>query len=374
MSSLNWLFVALVIIAFTELCIYVPSVIAKKTFSRSSRLLDSGKRPRSRIEQGSRSKRKHGSSKRHEDSSHRENDKSNDNRNRRVILNAIIPVKKEHLSDKAFRGFWQLSSNMKAATAVALSSVEKANRNIKSYLSSDFEVLLLRLTTPDDDRPNEHDVKRYIATTETFVRNMDLVSQSNTYRVTLRKLWAKMSEPDPRTSLKAVYLLHLLIKVSAPEDAVIYKNLIVKMSKEASEKSKSSYFDIKRARQRHAKRSNLLSTATATTGSLEALHWCEGFLDRYAAYVMRRARAFTAGFEEMRLIDHGMRTEDICAQVIIINDQITVILFILLSCKLDYSFHFAIIIFFRLVWMPVGGNCVGIAVNIDIGNNRGDRW
>ena len=52
---------------------------------------------------------------------------------------------------------------------------------------------------------------------------MDLYSSSNPYRVTLRKLWAKMCERDWRTVVKAVYMFHQLLAQVEPEDAVIFK-------------------------------------------------------------------------------------------------------------------------------------------------------
>jgi len=215
----------------------------------------------------------------------------------------IIPVKKEKMATKALRGLSILSESMSSGVNTALASATRVNRDIKSYFSSDFEVLLLKLTEPNDNRPRKTDVERLLATTQSFVRNLDLVSESNTYRVTLRKLWAKIAEADHRTVLKALYLLHILLKYSEPEDAVIYKNLLMKMSKEVSTKSKTKHFDVKRIRSKHKK-------AGRSGDSLN-----EDFVVKYAEYVTRRAKAFTSSFEEMKLIDYGMRTEDICAQL-----------------------------------------------------------
>jgi hypothetical protein len=234
----------------------------------------------------------------------------------------IIPLKKEKLAAKAFRGLSKLTTTLRSTAHTAVASVGRANRDLKSYFSSDFEVLLLRMTRPDDSRPTKSDVDRFLATLQSFVRNMDLVSQSNTYRVTLRKIWAKVSEADSRTVLKALYMLHLLLRYSEPEDCVIYKNLLMKMSREYSKKSKSKYFDIKRSRARFARGMGgmgmeVVEAGGAGVGGSLAPGAHELFVQRYAEYVVRRAKAFTGGFEEMRLIDYGMRTEDICAQVCI---------------------------------------------------------
>jgi hypothetical protein len=218
---------------------------------------------------------------------------------------AIIPVKREPLSNKAFRGFSMLTDTLKKSAETAIVTAERVNRDIKRHLSSDFETFLLKITKPDDSRIEETDIDRFIATTESFVRNMDLNSESNPYRVTLRKLWSKISERDARTALKGLYLLHTLLKFSEPEDAMIYKNLITKMSREYCEKSKSKYFDLSKARIKA-----LVKQKRNDSNEIE------GFVTRYSSYVLRRARAFTASFEEMKLIGYGMRTEDICAQLV----------------------------------------------------------
>lgn len=212
--------------------------------------------------------------------------------------NVIIPIKKEPLSAKAIRGVNLIGQSLQKTAETAVQSAVRVKRDIKSYFSSDFEVLLLRMTRPDDTRPDSLDVDRFLATTETFVRNMDMTSQSNPYRVTLRKLWTKTAESDGRTVLKSLYLMHTLFRYSQPEDALIFKNLLNKMSKETCKKSESKYFDIIRARSSHPK----------TT-------FFEDFITRYNSYVLKRAKAFTSSFEEMKLIGRGMRTEDICAQV-----------------------------------------------------------
>jgi len=243
---------------------------------------------------------------------------------RKTQRDVIIPIKKEKLATKAFRGLSKISTTLRSKAHSAVASVGRVNRDIKSYFSSDFEVLLLRMTRPDDFRPSKSDVDRFLATTQSFVRNMDLVSQSNTYRVTLRKIWAKVAEADGRTVLKALYMLHLLLRYSEPEDCVIYKNLLMKMSKEYSKKSKSKYFDIKRSRARFMAGGGRTGSGSSGVGAADvvalglapAAGAHELFVQKYAEYVVRRAKAFTSGFEEMRLIDYGMRTEDICAQLV----------------------------------------------------------
>lgn len=221
-----------------------------------------------------------------------------DNSEVRRAKRAIVPVRKVSISSIAFKSIGVLKSSLQSSADAALSSTSRVQRRFKSYFSSDFEVLLLRMTAPDDHRLADDDLERFIATIETFVRNMDVTSQSNPYRVTLRKIWSKAAETDGKTVLKAQFLLHTLLRGTTPEDSLIFKTLLKKMLREKCNKTKSKYFDI----------------AKISTVSQETKH-LKDFITRYSIYIFQRAKTFTSCFEEVKLIGDGMRTEDICAQV-----------------------------------------------------------
>ena len=210
----------------------------------------------------------------------------------------ILPVRKMSLASMAFRSIEGLKVTLQTSADAALSSSGKVQRQLKSYFSSDFEVLLLRMTAPDNLRLSADDLDCFVATIETFVRNMDVTSQSNPYRVTLRKIWTKAAEIDGRSVLKAQFLLHTLLKTTTPEDSLIFKTLLRKMLREKCKKTKSKYFDL----------------AKISSVSVETDH-LKDFIGRYSVYIFQRAKTFTSSFEEMKLIGDGMRTEDICAQV-----------------------------------------------------------
>ena len=214
----------------------------------------------------------------------------------------ILPAKKESLTSKALRSIEGLKNTLQSSADAALCSSSKVQRQLKSYFSSDFEVLILRMTAPDDSRLSDDDLQRFVATIETFVRNMDVTSQSNPYRVTLRKIWAKAAESDGRTVLKSQFLLHTLLRGTTPEDSLIFKTLLKKMHREKCKKTKSKYFDIVK-----------IASVSDETEHLK------DYIERYSVYIFQRAKTFTSCFEEMKLIGDGMRTEDICAQVLIVT-------------------------------------------------------
>lgn len=237
----------------------------------------------------------------------------------------ILPERKEPLSSKALQGWQLLQKKLKTSTESMLKSTTSGtkqaiiaakvvSRGLKSYFSSDFEALLLRVTKPDDKRPPSDDIERILATISTFIRNIDMNSDNNPYRVTLRKIWNKISEPDVRTKLKALHILHIILRYSDPEDAIIFKRLMDKMSKEYSRKSKNYYFKFES-----------MQTHFAVDTALSR------FSMAYATCVSKRAKAFTSEFEEMKVIGHGMQTEDICAQMA----KAFTLLDIFLDCKIS---------------------------------------
>jgi hypothetical protein len=216
---------------------------------------------------------------------------------------AILPSRKEPLSAIALQGWQALQEKLRTSTKVvletttvgtkqALTAAKIASRGLKSYFSSDFEALLLRVTEPDDKRPAKDDIERILATIGTFIRNIDMNSDNNPYRVTLRKIWNKISEPDFRTKLKALYILHIILRYTDPEDSMIFKKLMDKMSKEYCKKFRNYYFKFD-------------SMQSQLTDDLPL----GNFLAKYTSCVFKRSKAFTSEFEEMKVIGHGMQTE-----------------------------------------------------------------
>ena len=210
----------------------------------------------------------------------------------------VLPRSKKPLSVKALKNFNDVRKKMQKTVDYALASSKSIKRSVKSYFSSDFEVLLLKMTSPDDNPPDDLDVDRFTATIETFVRNMDVTSVSNPYRVTLRKIWSKLTETDFRTTVKGLYLLHILLRYSQPEDALVFRTLLSKMMRERCSKSKSKYFDI--TKMCHGSQDRISTS---------------NFISQYATFVLKRAKTFTSSFEEMKLITESMDVDDICAQM-----------------------------------------------------------
>jgi hypothetical protein len=124
----------------------------------------------------------------------------------------VIPAKKETLSSRLLKSLSEFKEKVQYGGTAAVDMLSRLIRDATAYFSSDFESLLLQMTSPTGSMTSQGDIDRFVATTKSYVRNGDLLSQSNTYRVTLCKLWAKITEPDYRTELKALYALHTLLR------------------------------------------------------------------------------------------------------------------------------------------------------------------
>jgi len=214
----------------------------------------------------------------------------------------ILPNKKETTSDKLFRTVNDVNNNLFNSVKKTIHITTRIKRKIKSFFSSDYEVLLLQLTCPTDDKPVYYDLNRFLATTKTFVRNIDLKSESNPYRVTLRKIWSKVLEDDIRIVIKALFLLHSLLKCSDSSDALIYQSLISKMSKETVKASNCKYFDFSKIN--YTNDNNLLSH----------YKYCS-FVRLYSSYIWERSKLCVRDFKEMKDIGYGIDSDDIVRKV-----------------------------------------------------------
>ncbi len=219
----------------------------------------------------------------------------------------ILPSKREPLGKRAARtsrtSYKMVQRLLGASTDLTRAATNTVNRAIKSWLSSDFEKLLLQLTEPSDSKPAGKDVKEFLATIASFVPDKDVspMNEGNPYRVFLRKAYAKMAEPDERTALKSVFLLHLVLRFVDQEDAQLFQKLFKKMRKErvSGGGKKSTYFDIE-----------------AVTDCTSETQYLADFAERYADYVFKRCHFFTSSFCELRHVDkYTMRTKDIVTQL-----------------------------------------------------------
>lgn len=231
------------------------------------------------------------------------------------IRSTILPTKKkETTSDKLLRTINDVNSNLMSSVKSTINITARIKRNIKSYFSSDFEVLLLQLTNPSDDKPLYYDLNRFLATTKTFVRNIDLKNKSNPYRVTLHKIWCKVLEKDIRIVCKALFLLHSLLKCSDSPDAIIYQSLIRQMSTETVKASNSKYFDFSKINY-NINNDNKNDDDSNSSYQLSQKKYYS-FVRIYSRYLLNRSKMYVKDFKEMKEdISYGISSDEIVRKV-----------------------------------------------------------
>jgi len=190
------------------------------------------------------------------------------------------------------RGLSAIRSTMPDPAAVknaALSSIKAARettsglsanlyREIKGLTSSELEQVMLKATRPDDTPVKGKHVERLVGVTYQISARYDI------YDAVLRKLWAKMSEKDWRTTIKALYILHRFSADGAPDHAPSLKARLRELRRTRDPKRKDKYFNSKQL---------LAGEATLENAKYRA------FLSRYAHYVLLRAQCFGGMFDEI---------------------------------------------------------------------------
>lgn len=90
-------------------------------------------------------------------------------------------------------------------------------REVKGLTSSELEQVMLKATRPDDTPVKGKHAERLVGVTYQISAKFDI------YDAVLRKLWAKMTEKDWRTNIKALYILHRFSADGSPEHAAALK-------------------------------------------------------------------------------------------------------------------------------------------------------
>lgn len=151
-------------------------------------------------------------------------------------------------------------------------------REVKGLTSSELEQVMLKATRPDDTAVKGKHVERLVGVTYQISARYDI------YDAVLRKLWAKMSEKDWRTTIKALYILHRFSADGAPEHAAALKARLRELRRTRDPKRKEKYFNSKQLLQGDNKPESTKFRA---------------FMSRYAHYVLLRTQCFGGMFEEI---------------------------------------------------------------------------
>ena len=162
-------------------------------------------------------------------------------------------------------------------------------REAKVILSSDFESAFLKATRPDDHPAKQKHVNALISLVEEFPSFS--TPTFDPWRPFLHKLWSRCVERDPRTSLKAAYLLHRLGTHKSVDRSACLRTLKC-MEKEESKRSKLLYFDLPALSKRRVASSSVDEPLIT-------------FLNAYSSFAYLRFRHFDARFSELERVSAG---------------------------------------------------------------------
>ena len=184
---------------------------------------------------------------------------------------------------------------------------------MKGLMSSELEQTLLKATRPDDKPVKSKHVSRLVGVTYQIPRHYDL------YDPMLRKLWAKCTEGDCRTTLKAMYLLHAFAMDGSPEHANALKTNLRNIRLLQDPKRLPFHFFSNTPMVGDTNAATTTPTSSSGTAASSALQLLQvggvarltesqklvlsakrRFVKRYAAHVLFRAATFRGkGFEEL---------------------------------------------------------------------------
>jgi hypothetical protein len=190
------------------------------------------------------------------------------------------------LKEKLSTQFTELS---KQGTAV----YKDVHRKAKAMRSSAFEAMLLKATWPDDDQVAAEVLNEIIKHSIPAFKYGRSSADDDPYHMTLHKLWTKMCEKDWRTVTKSVFILHCISRDCQTDSCQRFAGAMKAMSKVRNPKNPThKYFD-----------------SRMVSGELdEESKAFKKFVASYWAYVLHRARSFSAKFAELK--DLGVKTPE----------------------------------------------------------------
>ena len=156
-------------------------------------------------------------------------------------------------------------------------------------LSSDFDTAFLKATRPDD-RPRKAKARERVDQPGGGVSEFSTPT-FDPWRPFLHKLWSRCVERDPRTSLKAAYLLHRLGTHKSVDRSACLRTLKC-MEKEESKRSKLLYFDLPALSKRRVASSSVDDPLIT-------------FLNAYSSFAFLRFRHFDARLSELERVSAG---------------------------------------------------------------------
>lgn len=206
--------------------------------------------------------------------------------------------------DASSKTLGTVASGTVMAAGKTVSTMKKVKRHAKETTSSALEKLLLRATFPDDAPVAPIDAKDLVSSIRSYPLKQSR-REVNAYEKLLHKVWKKALEPDWRTTLKGLSLLHYLAKHVRPREGRRIVDCIKSM--------KRSRYTMGSVKSKPLKHRYFSTKDMIVTLDRSGIPYAD-FLKAYMVYVMKRT-SYSARFEELQEVIKANNEDDAAPSV-----------------------------------------------------------
>ncbi len=180
------------------------------------------------------------------------------------------------------------SSKVKQVMKQAYHLQNMAWNEFRALGSSEFERVLTKATRSSSEQPKEKHVYSILYALSEFDGIVDY-QQIDVYAVAMHKIWVKINHEDIRSSIKALYILHSVMRLISSEQSMVIRQRIRRLTDDYCKKTKCNYFDKDKLIKKYAKNRKNSSKHNKLLG----------YVNSYAQYLIARCQLFSPDFDEL---------------------------------------------------------------------------
>ena len=198
--------------------------------------------------------------------------------------NRLLDVKKYSKKN----GSKKKSSKVKQVMKTAYHLHSMAWNEFRALGSSEFERVLIKATRSSSEQPKEKHVYSILYALSEFDGMADY-QQIDVYAVAMHKIWVKINHEDIRSSIKALYILHSVLRLISSEQSMVIRQRIRRLTDDYCKKTKCNYFDRDKLNKKYAKNRK----------NSNKYNKLLGYVSSYAQYLIDRCQLFSPEFDEL---------------------------------------------------------------------------
>jgi len=154
--------------------------------------------------------------------------------------------------------------------------------------SSEFERVLTKATRSSSEQPKEKHLYSILYALSEFDGMVDY-QQVDVYAVAMHKVWVKINHEDIRSSMKALYILHSIMRLTSREQSIVIRQRIRRLRDDYCKKTQCNYFD----------RNKLVKKYSKNSKNSSKYNKLLGYVNSYALYLLIRCQLFSPEFDEL---------------------------------------------------------------------------